>query len=53
MHTSAHTIVQYLQQNTEEMDLLSSPDATQRDGKNNDGFGRKRKERHGKGQDRG
>lgn len=43
-HTSAHTGIQYLQQNTEEMDLLSSPDATQREGKQNEdleGKGRK------------
>lgn len=48
-HTSVHTDIQYLQQNTEEMDLLSSPDATQREGKQNDGFGRKKE---GKTQER-
>lgn len=51
-HTSAHTFIQYLQQNTEEMDLLSSPDAKQREGKQNDRFGGKRKERHRRGWDR-
>lgn len=48
-HTSAHTVIQYLQQNTEEMDLLGSPDATQREGKQNDRFGRKKE---GKTQER-
>lgn len=54
-HTRRHTQLnmQYLQQNTEEMDLLSSPDATQGEGKQNDRFGRKRKKRHRKGRDRG
>lgn len=36
--TSAHTVEQYLQQNTEEMDWLSSPDATQTGGNQNDRF---------------
>lgn len=44
--------MQYLQQNTEEMDLLSSPDVTQGEGKQNDRFGRKREEKGGKTQER-
>ena len=43
-HTRLHT--QYLQQNTEEMDLLRSPDATQSEGKQNEKEG-KTKERMG------
>ncbi len=53
IHKSALTVIQYLQQNTEEMDLLCSPDATHREGKQNDRFGRKRKGRHRRGWDRG
>lgn len=30
--TNTRTVIQYLQQNTEEMDLFSSPDARQREG---------------------
>lgn len=33
---SAPTVTKYLQQNTEEMDLLSSPEATQRKGTQHD-----------------
>lgn len=43
------TVTKYLQQNTEEMDLLSSPDATQRTGKQRDRFW---KEKEGKTQER-
>lgn len=50
---SAHQVIQYLQQNTQEMDLLSSPDATQGGGKQNDRFGGKRKDGHRRGWDRG
>lgn len=46
--TSAHTVIQYLQQNTEEMDLLCSPDATQREGKQNEEEGNTQ-ERTGQG----
>lgn len=50
-HTSTHG---YLQQNTEEMDLLSSPDATHRDKKNRmTGLKRKNKERQRRGWDMG
>lgn len=52
IYTSAHTAIQYLQQHTEEMDLLCSPDATHRRETELQVW-KERKERHRRGRDRG